>query len=108
MSRNYKFHNKEGVYFVSFATVFQVDVFVRRMYFDCIVENLNICIEKKGMKIFCWCIIPSHLHLIFQSTIQKPEELLRDFNGACDDLNEAKNLGNAEATVFVNRDCGTK
>lgn len=39
MSRIYKFHNKEGIYFISFATVFWVDVFVRRIYFDCIVEN---------------------------------------------------------------------
>ena len=31
------------------------------------------------MKVFCWCIMSSHVHLIFQSTIQKPEELLRDF-----------------------------
>jgi len=79
MSRNYKFHNKGGIYFVSFTTVFWVDVFVRRIYLDCIVENLNICVEKKGMKVFCWCIMSSHVHLIFQSTIQKPEELLRDF-----------------------------
>src|SRR5476651_2201388 len=32
MSRNYKFHNPEGLYFISFATVFWVDVFVRRIY----------------------------------------------------------------------------
>ena len=79
MSRNYKFHNKTGIYFISFATVFWVDVFVRRIYLDCIVENLNICVEKKGMKVFCWCIMSSQVHLIFQSTIQNPEELLRDF-----------------------------
>jgi hypothetical protein len=54
MSRNYKFHNQEGVYFISFATVFWVDVFVRRICFDSIVENLNICMEKNGMKVFCW------------------------------------------------------
>jgi len=32
MSRKYKFLNKEGLYFVSFATVNWVDVFVREMY----------------------------------------------------------------------------
>jgi putative transposase len=79
MSRNYKFHNKEGLYFVSLSTVFWIDVFTRREYLDCLVENLNFCVEKKGMKIFCWCIMTSHVHLIFQSTIQKPEDLLRDF-----------------------------
>jgi putative transposase len=79
MSRNYKFHNREGLYFVSFATVFWVDVFVRRDYFDCIVKNLNYCIDNKGMEIYAWCIMPSHVHLVFKSNIQKPGELIRDF-----------------------------
>ncbi len=79
MSRNYKFHNKEGIYFVSFATVYWIDVFIRRVYFDYIVDNLNNCIEKKGMIVFAWFIMPSHLHLMFKSTTQAPQDLLRDF-----------------------------
>lgn len=79
MSRNYKFRNPEGLYFISFATVFWIDVFVRRIYFDAIVENLNFCIKQKGMEVYAWCIMPSHIHLVFKSTIQKPEELIRDF-----------------------------
>ena len=55
MSRNYKFHNAEGLYFISFATVFWVDVFVRKIYFDCIVDNLNHCADKKGMEIYRKC-----------------------------------------------------
>jgi len=31
------------------------------------------------MEIYAWCIMPSHVHLVFKSTIQKPEDLLRDF-----------------------------
>ncbi len=79
MSRNYKFHNPEGLYFISFSTVFWVDVFVRRIYFDCIVENLNHCVDNKGMEVYAWCIMPSHVHLVFKSNIQKPDELIRDF-----------------------------
>ena len=79
MSRNYKFHNPEGIYFVSFATVFWVDVFVRRLYFDCIVESLNQCVEKKGMEIYAWCIMPSHIHLVFRSATEKPEDLIGGF-----------------------------
>lgn len=79
MSRNYKFHNPEGLYFISFATVFWVDVFVRRLYFDCLVENLNYNVANKGMEIYAWCIMPSHVHLIFRSNNQKPDELVRDF-----------------------------
>ncbi len=31
------------------------------------------------MEIYAWCVMPSHVHLVFKSTIQKPEALLRDF-----------------------------
>jgi putative transposase len=31
------------------------------------------------MEIYAWCIMPSHVHLIFKSNTQKPEALLRDF-----------------------------
>lgn len=79
MSRNYKFHNPEGLYFISFATVFWIDVFVRRLYFDCIVESLNHCVDEKGMEIFAWCIMPSHVHLVFRSTVVKPDELIGAF-----------------------------
>jgi len=34
MSRNYKFHNPEGLYFVSFAVVDWLDVFTRNEYKD--------------------------------------------------------------------------
>ncbi len=78
MSRNYKFHNAEGLYFVSFAVVHWIDVFVRRIYFDQFVDNLNYCVANKGMEIYAWCIMPSHVHIVFRSTIQKPEDLLRD------------------------------
>lgn len=31
MSRQYKFHNKEGLYFISFAVVYWIDLFVRKV-----------------------------------------------------------------------------
>ena len=79
MSRNYKFADPEGLYFVSFATIHWIDVFVRRLYFDCLVENLNHCVDEKGMEIFAWCIMPSHMHLVFRSLKEKPEDLLGGF-----------------------------
>ncbi len=32
MSRKYKFKNPEGIYFISFATVYWIDVFIRPNY----------------------------------------------------------------------------
>ena len=50
MSRNYKFHNSEGLYFVSFAVVGWLDVFTRNEYKDLIVESLQFCQQKKAWK----------------------------------------------------------
>ncbi len=80
MSRNYKFFNPEGVYFVSFAVVEWLDVFTRNEYKNIIIESLHFCQKEKGMEVFAWCIMTNHVHLIFRSTKgQEPQYLLGDF-----------------------------
>ena len=80
MSRNYKFHNPDGVYFVSFAVVEWLDVFTRNEYKNIIIDSLHYCQNEKGMEIFAWCIMTNHVHLIFRSASnQKPEKVLGDF-----------------------------
>jgi putative transposase len=72
MSRKYKFHNPEGLYFVSFATVNWIDVFI-------LTDSLNYCSGHLGMEVFCWCIMPSHVHLIFRAKDNNPSQLLGRF-----------------------------
>ena len=79
MSRKYKFHNKEGLYFVSFATINWIDVFTRQIYFSILAESIDYCRLKKGMELYAYCIMPSHVHFVFRSANGKPMELLRDF-----------------------------
>lgn len=80
MSRNYKFHNPEGVYFVSFAVVEWLDVFTRNEYKDILIESLHFCQKEKGMEIFAWCIMTNHVHIIFRSIKdQEAQLLLGDF-----------------------------
>lgn len=79
MSRKHKFHNKEGLYFVSFATVYWLDVFVRENYFSIAVESLSFCRKNLGLQIFCWCIMPSHLHLIIKAREKNPDKVLGRF-----------------------------
>ncbi len=38
MSRNYKFNNPEGTYFISFAVVYRIDLFVREIYNNCVMD----------------------------------------------------------------------
>ena len=80
MSRSYKFHNPEGLYFVSFAVVYWLDVFTRNEYKDILVQSLAYCQLQKGMEIIAWCIMTNHVHLIFRSVKgQHPSLLLGDF-----------------------------
>lgn len=78
MSRKYKFNDKNGVYFISFATVYWIDVFVRDCYFETMISALNYCRENKGMKIYGYCIMPSHVHLLFQIEEKNPSDVIRD------------------------------
>ncbi|PLW93839.1 MAG: transposase [Marinilabiliales bacterium] len=79
MSRNYKFHNPEGIYFVSFAVVEWIDVFTRNEYKDIILNSLMYCQKEKGMEVFAWCIMTNHIHLIYRSIkSEKPEQVLGD------------------------------
>lgn len=79
MSRNYKFHNSEGVYFTSFAVVDWLDVFTRNEYKDIFIDSLHYCQKEKGMEIFAWCIMTNHVHLIFRVTSDfKPQNVLGD------------------------------
>ncbi len=73
MSRNCKFHNPEGIYFVSFAVVEWLDVFTRNEYKDIIIDSLRFCQKEKCMEIFAWCIMTNHVLLLFRSINgQKP------------------------------------
>ena len=79
MSRNYKFHNPEGLYFISFAVVGWLDVFTRNEYKDLFLESLAYCQQNKGLEVHAWCIMSNHVHLIFRSiNNQKPELLIGD------------------------------
>lgn len=78
MSRKYKMCNSEGIYFVSFATIYWIDVFVRQQYFEIIADSLNHSIREKTMVLYCYCIMPSHAHLIFRDEAKDPSKLLKE------------------------------
>lgn len=64
---------------MSFATVYWIDVFVRDIYFDAVIKSLDYCRKNKGMEIYAYCIMTSHVHLIIRARDSNPGDLLRDF-----------------------------
>lgn len=78
MSRNYKFYNPTGLYFVSFATVNWIDVFTRNLYRDIYVDSLNHCIKEKGLIVYAWVVMTNHIHMIIRSKDLPLEGIMRD------------------------------
>lgn len=79
MSRKYKFHDQSQAYFVSFAVVHWIDLFTRKNYCDILVESLKYCQQEKGLQLYAWCIMPSHVHLIIGTKKEPMQNILRDF-----------------------------
>ena len=54
-------------HYLTFNVVDWIDIFVRPVFKQIIVESLNHFIEKKGLKVYAWCLMTNHLHLIAQT-----------------------------------------
>jgi REP element-mobilizing transposase RayT len=78
MSRKYKFGDSDKLYFISFAVVNWIDVFVRKEYKDILIEGWKYCQQHKGLEIYGWIIMPSHVHMIISSKENKLEDIVRD------------------------------
>jgi len=52
MSSKYKFYNPMEAYFVSFATVYWLDVFTRQVYLTILEQAVKHCRKEKGMEVF--------------------------------------------------------
>jgi REP element-mobilizing transposase RayT len=80
MSRKYKFHNPDGVYFLTFAVQSWVDVFTRNEYKNILIDNLAWCQKNKGLELFAWCIMTNHVHLIARAEEgHSMSDILRDY-----------------------------
>lgn len=80
MSDRYKIKDNEAAYFVTLTTVGWVDVFTRLNQKLALVNSIKYCQQHKGLVVFAWCLMPSHLHMLCKA--EQPgglSALLRDF-----------------------------
>jgi len=78
MSGKYKFHNSDKLYFVSFAVIYWIDLFVLNEYKDIMLESWRHCQIHKGLELYGWCIMTSHIHMLIGSGDNKPENIMGD------------------------------
>lgn len=80
MSDKYKIRDKEKAYFITITTVGWVDIFTRKEQKLLIVDYLKYCQQNKGLVIFAYSLMPSHLHMICKADDNfNLSEIIRDF-----------------------------
>ncbi|MGQ1786750.1 MULTISPECIES: REP-associated tyrosine transposase [unclassified Saccharicrinis] len=80
MSDKYKIFDNQSAYFITMTTVGWIDVFTRKNHKMAIVDSLKYCQKHKGLEIYGWCLMPSHLHAIVSAAEGFVlSDILRDF-----------------------------
>jgi len=82
MSDKYKMNEQGKACFLTLTVVGWIDVFTRKNHKLDIVRSLQFCQKHKGLEIFGWCLMPSHLHIIARSNgeYELPEKLLKKYH----------------------------
>ena len=79
-SENYRVENQNAVYFLTFTVTDWVDVFTRLNYRNIIVESLDYCRKNKGLKLYAWCLMTNHIHLVCSADQPfRMTDFIRDF-----------------------------
>ncbi|MES2544556.1 MAG: transposase [Bacteroidota bacterium] len=80
MSTKYKAITTEDAYFITITTVGWIDVFIRLNQKYNIINALDYCQKSKGLEIYAYCIMTSHIHLLCKGTNEAVlSDIIRDF-----------------------------
>ncbi|MEN9522896.1 MAG: hypothetical protein RL065_1273 [Bacteroidota bacterium] len=78
MSEKYKTF-EDGLFFCSFAIVGWMDLFVRVQYQDVLINSIEFCQKQKGLNLYCYVIMPSHVHIIASAKEGTLGKILQSF-----------------------------
>jgi putative transposase len=71
--------NTENSYFITCTVVGWIDIFTRSVYSEIVLDSFDFCRKNKGLEVFAFVIMPSHLHFIARSSEAKLPAIMRDF-----------------------------
>lgn len=78
MSRKYKFGGNDKLYFVTYTVINWIDVFIRDEYRQVLFDSWAYCKQHKGLEIYAYCIMTSHVHMIIGSNNKPIADIIRD------------------------------
>ena len=80
MSTKYKATTTEEAFFITITTVGWIDVFTRLNQKNNNINALHYCQQNKGLEIYAYCLMSSHLHLLCKGTNGLIlSDIMRDF-----------------------------
>lgn len=80
MSTKYKANLPNRAYFITITTVNWVDLFTRLEQRQMIIDSLKFCTSQKGLEIYAYCLMPSHLHMLCRASDNLYlSDIIRDF-----------------------------
>jgi len=79
MAFKYSVTDQNDIYFITTTVVGWIDAFTRKELAHVIIESLQYCQREKGLIIYAWCLMPSHLHMIVSAKEGKNlSDIMRD------------------------------
>ena len=60
----YRITDQYAAYFMTFTVVGWVDLFTRKECAQILIDSFKYCQDKKGLVLYAWVIMGSHLHLV--------------------------------------------
>lgn len=113
MGFKYQADNPEGIYFTTSTIVQWIDLFTRRELQEVVIDSLKYCQREKGLIIFAWSLMPSHLHIISTASNGPitTSDIMRDFKKhtskaivkTIDEINESRSNWLMSAFEFAGR-----
>ena len=79
MSSGYQIDKQDAAYFLTMTTVEWVDIFIQNEYKYFLCDSLNYCVNEKGLEVFAYVIMSTHLHMIARAKDENLSDIVRDF-----------------------------
>lgn len=71
--------NTNYPYFITCTVVQWVDVFTRSIYADVLIDSLKYCQQHKGLEVYAYVIMPSHIHMIVRHEGAQLDKIIGHF-----------------------------
>lgn len=79
MARKYAIRSQRHFYFVTFTTVYWLDIFTREEYKNILLNSIRYCQKEKGLLVGAWCIMTNHVHMAIGTKGQHNlQDIIRD------------------------------